>query len=180
MGVNAGYAAAMALLGLRNDPYAGFNFLVEVEGLLVGGFSDVSGLSVETELEAYREGGNNDFVHQFAGRTKHPNLVLKRGLTDIESLWSWHQDVAQGTIKRRNGSIFLLDKRRLPAMWWNFTDAYPVKWTGPEFRAESNTVAAESVELVHRGIEKPMASSILSAARMAASLAEQTAKKLAG
>jgi len=178
VGVNAGYAAAMALLGLRNDPYVGFNFLVEVEGLLVGGFSDVSGLSVETEVETYQEGGQNAFVHHFAGRTKHPNLVLKRGLTDIEGLWSWHQDVATGTIKRRNGSIFLLDRQRLPAMWWNFMDAYPVKWSGPDLRAESGQVAVESVELVHRGIEKPLASSLLSKARMAADLAAQSARKL--
>ena len=173
MGVNAGYAAAMALRGLRNDPYVGFNFLVEIEGLLVGGFSDVSGLAVETQVETYQEGGQNAFVHKLPGRTQHPNLVLKRGLTDIEGLWSWHKDVASGTIERRNGSIFLLDRQRLPAMWWNFNDAYPVKWSGPDLRAESGQVAVESVELAHRGIEKPMASSLLSAARMAAGMASQ-------
>jgi phage tail-like protein len=173
LGASAGFAAAMALLGLRNDPYAGFNFLVEIEGLLVGGFNEVTGLSVETEVEQYQEGGNNDFVHQLAGRTKYPNLVLKRGLTDIEALWSWHQKTAKGTIDRKNGTIYLLDKMRLPAMWWNFTDAYPIKWSGPDFRAEQNTVAVETVELVHRGIEKPLASSMLSAARFAASIASQ-------
>jgi hypothetical protein len=50
-------------------------------------------------------------------------------------------------------------------MWWDFRDAYPVKWSGPELKADSGTVAVESVELVHRGLSKPEASSGLSATR---------------
>jgi phage tail-like protein len=165
--LNAAFTAATGLLGIRNDPYMGFNFLVEIEGMIVGGFSEVTGLAVETEVEEYREGGLNAYVHKLAGPTRYSaNLVLKRGLTDIETLWSWHQDVVKGKVKRKNGSIYLLDARRLPAMWWNFADAYPVKWSGPDFRAEQGAVATETVELVHRGIEKPFASSALSAARM--------------
>lgn len=164
----------MALLGIRLEPYLGLNFLVEIEGLIVGGFSEVSGLTVETEVEEYREGGQNAFVHKLAGRTRYPgNLVLKHGLTDITSLWKWHQDVVKGDVERKNGTIYLLDRRRLPAMWWDFTDAYPVKWTGPELRADSGNVAVESIELVHRGIEKPMSSDLMSAGRLAVGLAQQ-------
>lgn len=174
LGFNAAFSVATQLLGIRNDPYTGFNFLVEFEGLLVGGFTEVTGLQIETEVEDYREGGLNEYVHKLAGPTRYPsNLILKHGLTDIESLWSWHQDVANGTIERKNGTIYLLDQRLLPAMWWNIADAYPVKWDGPELRADSNTVAVESAELVHRGITKPAASSLLSAARGIAGAAAQ-------
>ena len=166
LGLNAAFAVGTNLLGIRNDPYMSFNFLVEIEGLLVGGFSEVSGLQVETEVQEYREGGVNEYMHKLAGPTRYPShLILKRGLTDIETLWSWHQDVVQGPVKRRNGTIYLLDRRRLPAMWWDFIEAYPVKWSGPELRADSNTVAVETVELVHRGISKPTLSSVVSAAR---------------
>jgi len=140
--------------------------MVEIEGLVVGGFSEVSGLQVETVVETYREGGVNEYEHKLAGPTRYPaNLVLKHGLTDIETLWSWHQDVIQGQITRKNGTIYLLDRQRLPAMWWDFTGAYPVKWSGPELRADGNTVAVETVELAHRGLSKPTLSSVLSAAR---------------
>ncbi len=166
LGLNAAFTVATSLLGIRNDPYMAFNFLVEIEGLIVGGFSEVSGLQVETVVETYREGGLNEYEHKLAGATRYPsNLILKHGLTDIETLWSWHQDVVAGTIERKNGTIYLLDQQGLPAMWWDFVGAYPVKWTGPELRAESNTVAVESVELVHRGISKPVLSSIVSAMR---------------
>ena len=166
LGLNAAFAAATNLLGVRNDPYMAFNFMVEIEGMLVGGFSEVTGLQVETVFETYREGGLNEYEHKLAGPTRYPsNLILKHGLTDIETLWSWHQDVTQGKVERKNGTIYLLDRQRLPAMWWDMIGAYPVKWVGPELRADSNTVAVETVELVHKGISKPTLSTLLSAAR---------------
>jgi phage tail-like protein len=141
--------------GGRSDPYQAFNFLVEIEGILAGSFSECTGLQVETEYFDYREGGINDYVHRFAGPTKHPFLILKRGITRIDGLWNWHQDVTRGTINRKNGTIYLLDKMHSRIMSWNFKEAFPVKYTGPEFRADSASVAFESVELAHRGLSRP-------------------------
>ena len=162
LGLNAVFSLATNLLGVRMDPYMGFNFLVEIEGLVIGGFSEVSGLAVETTVQEYTEGGQNDYVHKLAGPTRYPqNLVLKRGLTDLDTLWSWHQDVTTGNVSRKNGTIYLLNKQGIPTMWWDFKEAYPIKWTGPDLRAESNTVAMESVELAHRGLSKPSVAGIV-------------------
>jgi phage tail-like protein len=139
-------------LGERRDPYQAFNFVVEVEGILAGGFSECTGLQAEIESATYPEGGVNEYVHQFWGRTKYPALVLRRGVTSIDALWSWYAEVAQGKIERKNGTIYLLDRQHHSVMAWNFSQAFPVKWTGPELRADSATVAFESVELVHRGL----------------------------
>lgn len=162
-GLNAAFSLATNLLGLRNDPYAAFNFFVEIEGLLVGGFSEVSGLQVETETQDYREGGRNGYVHKLPGPVRYSqNLVLKRGLTDVDTLWAWQKDVAKGKIERRNGTIYLLNRQGIPTMWWDFLEAYPVKWSGPQFRADANAVAFETVELVHRGLKKqPVLSDLL-------------------
>jgi phage tail-like protein len=144
---------------LRDDPYMAFSFVVEIEGLLVGGFSEVSGLESEIAVEEYQEGGLNNYVHKLPGPAKYPNLVLSHGLTDIDSLWTWYHEVSRGLIQRKNGTIILLDRRRVPAMWWNFRQAYPVKWVGPRFNASSATeVAVEQVELAHQGLSKPAAS----------------------
>ena len=166
LGLNAVATIGANLLGVRNDPYMSFNFFVEIEGLIVGGFSEVSGLQIETAVEEYKEGGQNEFVHKLPGPARYPsNLTLKRGLTDIESLWSWHQDVVAGVIERKNGTIYLLDRMGIPAMWWDFKEAYPVKWSGPDLKADSGAVAVETIELVHRGISKPALSSALGAVR---------------
>jgi phage tail-like protein len=161
LGLNAAVSLAANLLGVRADPYRAFNFLVEIEGIVVGGFSECTGLAVETEYTDYREGGCNGYLHRFAGPTKYPPLVLKHGLSLIDGLWVWHQDVVQEKIKRRNGTIYLLDSKGLPAVWWDFKEAFPVKWTGPDLRAESSSVAIESVELAHRGLSRPQLASAL-------------------
>jgi len=139
-------------LGVRKDPYLTFNFLVEIDGLVVGGFSEVSGLQAEVEVQDYREGGLNDFIHRLAGPVRYPaNLVLKRGLTEVQTLWLWHRDVRRGIVNRRNLSILLLDATREIVSGWNVAQAYPVRWVGPELRAEAATVAVETLELVHCG-----------------------------
>jgi phage tail-like protein len=162
LGLNAAFSLATNLVGVRADPYQVFSFFVEIEGILAGGFSECTGLQVETEFYEYREGGQNEYVHHFAGATKYPPLILKHGLTPIDGLWMWHQDiVTQGKIERRNGTIYLLNRQRLPVIWWDFKEAFPYKWTGPELRADSGDVAVESVELVHRGLSRPRAATAI-------------------
>lgn len=145
-----------ALLGVRSDPYLTYNFLVEIGGLVTGGFTEVSGLGSEIELESYAEGGVNGYTHYFPKRTKYSNLILSHGITDIDTLWLWYQAAAAGKVQLKNGTIILFDQQRLPVMWWNFKNAYPVKWSGPQFNANNTSqVAIERVELVHQGIDKP-------------------------
>ncbi len=151
----------------RQDPYLPYNFLVELDGLIKGGFMEVAGLESEIKLESYEEGGQNDYIHQFPIRTTSPNLVLSKGLTDIRVLWEWYEAVCQGNIQRRNGTIILRDHRGADVMWWNFKDAYPVKWSGPQFNSSATEVAVERIELVHRGITVPAASQRLSRKRAA-------------
>lgn len=150
------------VLGVSLNPYMGYNFLVELDGLVTGGFMEVSGLESEIKLEPYEEGGQNDYVHQFPTRTTYPNLVLSKGLTDGLTLWNWYDEARQGFIRRRNATIMLLDHQRLPVKWWNFQNAYPVKWIGPQLSSSAQEVAVERLELVHQGFTVPMASHDLS------------------
>jgi phage tail-like protein len=107
------------------------------------------------ETQDYREGGVNEYLHKLAGPTRYPsNLVLKRGLTDAETLWHWQQEVMQGPISRKNGSIMLLNSAGEETWRWNFIGAYPVRWVGPELRAGTAEVAVETLELVHQGLTK--------------------------
>lgn len=160
-GLNAAFSLATNLSGVRVDPYQAFNFLVEIEGILASGFSECSGLQVESETFEYREGGVNEYMHRFAGPTRSPPLLLKHGLTQIDGLWGWHQDVVQGKINRRNGTIYLLNKQRIPVIWWDFKEAFPFRWNGPSLVANSGGVAIESVELAHRGLSRPRLANVV-------------------
>ncbi len=139
---------------MRQDPYGSFNFLVEIDGLLVGGFSEVSGLSVETEVDAVPEGGINDFVHQIPKGTKYSDITLKRGVSDLDLIWGWYKNVINGKIERKDGSIILLDSKGGHAMRWNFFNAFPKKWDGPTLNASTSAVATETLVLAHEGLEK--------------------------
>jgi phage tail-like protein len=136
------------------DPYKVFRFLVEINGTLAGGFSEVTGLEVRTEVDEYREGGVNDYVHKLAKETRYPNLTLKRGITDVTDLWEWHQQIVGGDIQRKTLSVVLLDSLGNEKWRWVFRDAYPVKWNGTDLNATGNTVAVESVEFAHHGMTK--------------------------
>jgi phage tail-like protein len=139
--------------GDRHDPYLSYNFSVEIDGVIVCGFSEVSGLQAEIEIQEYREGGVNEYIHKRAGPARYPsNLVLKRGIGDSTELWSWYCDVLQGTIQRKSLDVVLMDSTGTEQRRWTLQNAYPVKWTGPDFKAQSSEVAIESLELAHEGL----------------------------
>lgn len=141
-------------VGARDDPYLNYRFLVEIEGLVVGGFSEVSGIQAEIETEDYREGGVNDYVHKLPKVTKYQPLVLKRGMTDSEVLWQWHRDVVRAKIESKMVYVILLDSEKKEKWRWVFEDAYPVKWVGPDLKANDSAVTIETLELVHHGVKK--------------------------
>jgi phage tail-like protein len=154
--------AALAWAGVPPlPPYLTFNFAIEIEGLLVGGFTEVNGLEGTIEVEEYREGGVNGYAHKLPGKSSYANLTLRHGLTGIGTLWDWYHHTTEGAIYRRNGTIMLLDPRQIPIMWWNFRNALPVRWTGPTFNATSGEVSVEELELAHEGLTKPLPSQAL-------------------
>jgi phage tail-like protein len=153
-GIHASMTLGGRAVGSRQDPYGAYNFLVEIEGLIAGGFSELSGLEVTTDVDTIREGGVNDHVHKLPRSSTQSDLVLKKGQTDLDLLWKWHEDVVAGKVERKNGSIYLVDAQGGLAMWWDFVQAFPVKWSGPALNAASGQVAFESLTLAHHGLRK--------------------------
>ena len=132
------------------NPYSQYNFELEVDGQPVAGFAEVSGLTMELETVAYREGGVNDHVHQLPDGFAHANLVLQRGLTTDTSFWNWLQEVMSGTIRKRDIVLTLNSGYKGDSAWgWEFTNAYPTKWSGPDLTGGANGMAIESIELTY-------------------------------
>lgn len=142
----------MADTGSRTDPYGAFNFLLDIDEITIGGFQEVSGLSIETEVETIKEGGVNDFVHQLPKGTKYSDITLKRGLTDSYALSDWYDDVVNGIIVRKSLSIHLINGEGERVRSWHVFDAYPKKWTGPTLNAGSSAVATESLVIAHQSL----------------------------
>src|SRR5688572_319148 len=131
----------------RKDPYRNYDFLVEIDGITHAGFSDCSGFGSSTDPIEYREGGENATVRKLPGLTKHANITLKWGMTDSHDLYDWHRQIVNGEIVRKNGSIIVLDTQGEAKVQWDFFQAWPAKWDGPDFSAKGNDVAIETLEL---------------------------------
>ena len=136
------------------DPYRGFNFLVEIDGITQAGFQEVTGLDAATPSVDYREGTDPNDVRKLSGLNTYSAISLKRGITDSDELWKWRQTVIDGKTERRNGSIVLLDEAGAEKIRWNFTNAWPSKWTGPSLNATSTGVAVEVLELTHEEVKR--------------------------
>jgi phage tail-like protein len=147
----------------------------------LGAYSDATGLNANMEVEIYNEGGYNHAAHKFPTRGKFDNVVLKRGVSPRTSLWDWHEQVVHGSapILRKSGLIILFDRagipeaagragpgqvqhftsdvhgfNRMPIGAWYIDNAFPEKITGPTLDAKSNTIAVESIELAHEGLQR--------------------------
>lgn len=131
-----------------------YRFQVKIDGLDgVTDFRAIEGLDVQLEVVELYEGGENSRHHKLVGGTRYTNLVLRRGTTDSLELFTWVKETIQGKITRRNGSIVALDQKGDPVSRWEFKNAWPCRYEGPDFAAATDELAIEAIELAHDGFE---------------------------
>lgn len=134
------------------DPYMGYNFFVEWNGIIHAGFRECSGLGATRNSQDYREGTDPPTMRKLGGLKTYPNVTLRRGTTNNRELWDWWQANADGVAVRRDISIVVLDHTGEEKIRWNLFHCWPTTWTAPEFNATSEEVAIEALELVHEGL----------------------------
>ncbi len=162
--------ALLGAVGVRLDPLMAYNFTVNlidtsstmallksvalsaVTDVLLGGFSECTGLEMSLEMEDYKEGGWNGAVKKFPTRVTWSPIVLKHGMGAGSALWDWHYDFAVGKGKRKDGIITLQNDLHIPSHIWHFRRGLPLKYTGPSLAANQNAVAIEGLEIAHEGL----------------------------
>jgi phage tail-like protein len=135
---------------LQSDIMTTFHFYVE--GTPAAVFTEVSGLEVEIEVMKVEEGGRNDIIHSLPGRRKVSDITLKSGITVSNELWKWFNQVLQGNFKRQHVSIVIVNQLRQPVQAWQFIEALPIKWSGPQLKADQTGGSIQSLVLTHRGL----------------------------
>ena len=131
-----------------------YQFEVSWGGAL-GGFSEVSGLNMETDVIEYRNGTEKSrAVKKLSGLRKFSNITLKRGyLKGDNDFFTWFSATKQDKPERRDMTISLLDESSSPVVTWKISAAWPCKIEGPSFNAKSSEVAIESMEVVLEWME---------------------------
>jgi phage tail-like protein len=141
----------------RNDPYTNSRFLLEIDGIVQAGFSEVAIPDISTDPIEYREGNEETTVRKLPGLTKYGNLTLKWGITDSSmELFEWRKLVVQGNTAdaRKNIAVILQDEEGNPAARWEFREAWPSKYDAPDLSAKGGDVAIETMEIVHEGMDR--------------------------
>lgn len=133
------------------DAAAGAAFMVEVLGLTLGTFSAVRGLEATVDVLEYREGGINDIVHRLPGAMTYPNLVLTNGVTS-PAVEAWFAKTRLGA-DRHTMTLTFLDAAGKAMRAWSFSEAYPIRWSGPTLSAGDTTIAGEELEVAHAGMK---------------------------
>ncbi len=141
------------MAGERLDPYRNFRFRVEVEGIEQAGFSEVSGFDASLDVVEYREGTDIITPRKLPGLAKYGNITLKWGATETMDLYEWIQEcIVEGTIERKTVTIIAIDEEGEDVATWQVLEAWPTKYTAPDFNATASEVAIELLELAHEGM----------------------------
>ena len=131
---------------LRGQAHAAFRFVVEIGNQRVAAFTECVLPAIEWEVEEIKEGGLNSYTHQLPGRRKAAKITFKNGVGKSELL-DWYLSTMSGNFERKPVTLILLDATKAPVMTWKIEDAFPSKWSGPDLKADSSTVAIQSLEL---------------------------------
>ena len=135
-------------------PHGKFRYKVEIDGLDAGGFSEVSGFDASIDVIEYREGDMVQTPMKIPGLKKYGNITLKQGLADSMVLYEWVIAGVNGAVDRKTITITLLDEEEAPAASWQVVNAWPTKYTAPDFNAASSEVAIETLEIAHEGMTR--------------------------
>lgn len=145
---------------MADYPLPKFHFQVEWGGTKIG-FTEVSGLDVETEVIEYRHGASKEYSKtKQPGMTKYSNITLKRGTfqSDNEYYDWWKENVffqegnSTGSKYRRDITISMLNEEHEPIVVWKIKNAWALKVQSTDLKADGNEIAVETIELAHEGL----------------------------
>lgn len=136
-------------------PYRNFRFRLEIDGLDAGSFSEVSGFDASIDVVEYRAGDDPAITPtKLPGLVKYGNITLKWGAAETMVLYDWLIDITEGTIEKKTVTLTALDEEGSPAASWRCINAWPVKYTAPDFNGTASEIAIETIELAHEGLTR--------------------------
>lgn len=138
---------------MADYPLPKFHFQVDWAGARIG-FTEITGLGVETEVIEYRDGANPGYAKQkIPGMQKFGNVTMKRGVFASDNeFFLWWNTVSLNTVQRRDVTVSLLNEKHEPVMVWKIKNAWPAKISSTELKADGNEIAIETIELTHDGL----------------------------
>ena len=156
-----GFFAAISVQapsGGRPSPIGNFSFLVEIDGMEPILFTEVSGLSCETQAIEFRSGSDpSNYVEWIPGTASCGPVRFVGALTGESSdlgPFEWYNSVAEGKDDRRDISVTLLKPNGDAVRTFNLIDTFPTHFEvldldagEPEVAKLSLTVRVNRIEM---------------------------------
>lgn len=135
--------------GLVEDvEFVGSWFSVELSNGIEGFFSEASGLSIDVEVVDITDASKDTVTRKRPGTAKYSEINLKRTLGPDKSFWDWAKSIRDGKKDfRTDGSIVLFDIGGTEIGRWNFTNAWPSKWSASDLDVGTDDLMQEDVTL---------------------------------
>lgn len=139
----------------NNDPFRGYNFKLEIQGITEGHFMECAGIEAEVTSIEYREAGFDHKVHKLPGPVSFGDVTLRYGLTNSKSLWDWFETGVKGKRDARNASVVLMSSDGADEVArWNLFNTWPSYWKSSKLDALGREVAIETIRLTFESIER--------------------------
>ncbi|MDL2232091.1 phage tail protein [Ruminococcaceae bacterium OttesenSCG-928-L11] len=141
-------------------PFKKYNYRLEIDGIDQAAFSEVSGFDASVDVIEYREGTETiNSPRKMPGLTKYGNVTLKWGMSESLSFYEWVAGISSGEMgtaedRVKDITIYLQDDAHNDIANWTFFNAWPCKYTAPDFNASSSEIAFESVELAFEEMKR--------------------------
>jgi phage tail-like protein len=149
---------AGGLPNLPTDALASYLFAINIDGIEIAQFAEVSGLVSELDVVELKENTADGklIIHKAPGAMKPPTITLKRAKNSSKAIWEWHESMLQGKVGdgRKNGSIVLKSYDGSEVARYNFTNAWVSKISTGTLKAGANEVLMEEASLVCESVER--------------------------
>ncbi len=144
------------MAALRDDPYGGHYFLLEIDNSEVAQLMEVSGLKTSAQVFEVEEGGVNGMTHKRVGQSTWDNITIRFATNSSRVLQQWRDSFVKNPLSGdlwRSGSIVMKNNHGDAIRRFHFVRAWPVGWEGPSLDSGVSELAIESLEIAHEGIQ---------------------------
>ena len=140
------------------DALIGSRFGLEIDGVSMNYFQSASGFSNESSLvdDVVSMGNGTQVIRKQPGDLTWGPLTLTRGVTSDLALWEWRKEVIDGktSAMRRNCSLVMYNHAGEEMVRYNFEQAWPSKWSGPDVKSDDAAVVIETLEIQYEYMER--------------------------
>ncbi len=140
-----------------NNTLNAYTFGFVIDGAPIAFFTAVSGLSWEFDVVEHQMITNDgkSVLKKIPGRLKYSEIVLKRGMTEDDTLHKWMKQIVDrgGVPEYKTASIVLYDHTYEPVATFNFDKCWPSKLSGSDLSSGSDEVMIEEMTIQHQMME---------------------------